>query len=420
MARSICLPASRCSFPTIGEVGFVCLLFSVLVVTPSAASASSCENGIAYPDTNYSVCECFVCYTGRNCSILNTSCVVDVSDGNPWIIQQFWENHTDAAVGIPTWYRTGYTQNDDIMVTNLSPSGILPSLQQAIFDLHAFIGNANFSHKNLVLGSGATQLVGAVQYAAAQLANRTLPVFAQSPAWWHYHQFAATINKGHVYWNSSYNMSESDVIEFCTSPNNPTGEARQPHYSSSPFVVYDHAYDWPSWTKNLSQHDNHSIMLFTLSKLSGHAGSRFGWAFVDDPELASLMTEYIYVAQIDLSVEVQYRALLLLRNIVATKGAVFAYVAEKMNERWNKLEALFAKTSKFNIQSQHGYFYLWLQCTNTTTSCYQQLLQYNIKGLDGSTFGADSSYVRCALAVRDSTFNIFLNKLEAIVFDSST
>ena len=47
-------------------------------------------------------------------------------------------------------------------------------------------------------------------------------------------------------------------------------------------------YNWPSLT-NVTDNVDHDIMLFSLSKLSGHAGSRVGWAIVSDPEVAANM-----------------------------------------------------------------------------------------------------------------------------------
>lgn len=64
-----------------------------------------------------------------------------------------------------------------------------------------------------------------------------------------------------------------DVIEFVTSPNNPDGELKTSVLGGK--TIYDHAYFWPHFTPIPGPSD-HDLMIFTLSKLTGHAGVRFG------------------------------------------------------------------------------------------------------------------------------------------------
>ncbi|RWR77536.1 tryptophan aminotransferase-related protein 3-like protein [Cinnamomum micranthum f. kanehirae] len=74
------------------------------------------------------------------------------------------------------------------------------------------------------------------------------------------------------------NTSDSSVntIEFVTSPNNPDGQLRRPVIQGRfTKVIHDHAYYWPHFTAIPSMVDE-DIMLFTLSKITGHAGTRFG------------------------------------------------------------------------------------------------------------------------------------------------
>lgn len=74
------------------------------------------------------------------------------------------------------------------------------------------------------------------------------------------------------------NTSDSSLnfVEFVTSPNNPDGLPRHP-VIQGPFAkaIHDHAYYWPHFTAIPSMVDE-EIMLFTLSKITGHAGTRFG------------------------------------------------------------------------------------------------------------------------------------------------
>jgi hypothetical protein len=77
--------------------------------------------------------------------------------------------------------------------------------------------------------------------------------------------------------NASRNSStDGGFIEFVTSPNNPDAMLREPALRGSPAAIFDHAYYWPHFTHIPAPADE-DVMLFTISKPSGHAGSRFGY-----------------------------------------------------------------------------------------------------------------------------------------------
>lgn len=75
---------------------------------------------------------------------------------------------------------------------------------------------------------------------------------------------------------SSSSSPSANFIEFVTSPNNPDGTLRRPVLRGST-VIHDHAYYWPHYSAILAPSDE-DIMVFTDSKISGHASSRFGCA----------------------------------------------------------------------------------------------------------------------------------------------
>ena len=74
--------------------------------------------------------------------------------------------------------------------------------------------------------------------------------------------------------SSSSDGSMNNFIEFVTSPNNPDGLLKHSILSGSS-AIYDHAYYWPHFTAIPAPSDQ-DVMIFSSSKLSGHAGSRFG------------------------------------------------------------------------------------------------------------------------------------------------
>lgn len=74
--------------------------------------------------------------------------------------------------------------------------------------------------------------------------------------------------------NATHQNSTKSFIEFVTSPNNPDALLHQPVLTGSAAIV-DRAYYWPHFTHIPAPADD-DVMLFTMTKLSGHAGSRLG------------------------------------------------------------------------------------------------------------------------------------------------
>jgi hypothetical protein len=104
-------------------------------------------------------------------------------------------------------------------------------------------------------------------------------------------------------WNDSLVQDPSTVIEFVTVPNNPSGELRKPIYPTAA-QIYDMVYYWPSLTA-ITYRAAHPIMMFSMSKLTGHAGTRLGWAWVKDPVVASLMSSFVSTVEIHPSIDVR-------------------------------------------------------------------------------------------------------------------
>ena len=80
-------------------------------------------------------------------------------------------------------------------------------------------------------------------------------------------------------------------------------------------------------------------MMFTLSKLTGHAGSRVGWALVKDPELAARIRRKTG----SLSHDAQLRAATLLQYTVAQRGGPILYGMEQMAYRWDRFIDIFCR-----------------------------------------------------------------------------
>lgn len=69
---------------------------------------------------------------------------------------------------------------------------------------------------------------------------------------------------------------DNNFIQFVTSPNNPDGQLETGMLrGSNAKQIHDLAYYWPHYTSIPCPMDE-DLMIFTFSKLIGHAGSRFG------------------------------------------------------------------------------------------------------------------------------------------------
>jgi U3 small nucleolar RNA-associated protein 4 len=74
----------------------------------------------------------------------------------------------------------------------------------------------------------------------------------------------------------SESLNSTRFVEIVASPNNPTAFLQEGVLEGQNVrSVYDHAYYWPHFTAIIGP-ANEDVMLFTLSKLTGHAGSRLG------------------------------------------------------------------------------------------------------------------------------------------------
>jgi len=282
-------------------------------------------------------------------------------------------------------------------------------------DLHATTGNAITDGYTIVIGHGATQLINAATYAVSQVLGKQISVFAQTPYFAQYRQFAE-FNPAISVWNASYEMSDqSSILEFVTNPNNPDGTDRQPWYKEA-HHVWDMVYHWPSMV-NYSEPASHDIMLFSMSKLSGHAGTRFGWALVKDPQIASQMASFIGMMNVHPSIDAEHRALRTLQAIQEHSHSFFDDIRDMFQHRWNTIESIFAGQSRFKQISKPGGFYVWIQCLQDT-DCYQVFKDAHINGESGVGFGASPDFARVEIAMRTSTFNLLVERLRALMAES--
>lgn len=150
-------------------------------------------------------------------------------------------------------------------------------------------------------------LTAATYYAYSKVLGKPVNLFVRTPYYSEYLpqclSFPSMCN-----WTTDTDLDPSQVFEIVTVPNNPTGFPRTPVYNQSK-VGYDLVYYWPSLQPDPLVPYDGDVLYFSFTKMSGHAATRFGWAFVKDPVIAEHMGDFIYKTTFHVSVEACFKAL---------------------------------------------------------------------------------------------------------------
>ncbi|CAN4085724.1 unnamed protein product [Withania somnifera] len=309
-------------------------------------------------------------------------------------------------------------------------------LEEEIKRLHNVVGNAVADHHYIVVGTGSSQLIQAALYALSPTnAPHPISVVSASPFYSSYPEVTDFVRSGLHKWGGDARKCKKDgpYIEFITSPNNPDGVIREPVVNGDKGkLIHDLAYYWPQYTA-ITSPANHDLMLFTVSKCTGHAGSRVGWALVRDKEVARKMTKFMEISTIGVSKEAQLRAAKILGVISDScldptlENNFFEYSQSLVTDRWERLRQVVKANDLFILQKyplQYCLFtrqfceshpaFAWLMCKGSEEDCEKLLKGHNIQTRSGTKFGSDPRNVRISMLSREEDFNIFLQRLAAI------
>uniref|UniRef100_A0A0C9RPC3 TSA: Wollemia nobilis Ref_Wollemi_Transcript_5768_2085 transcribed RNA sequence n=1 Tax=Wollemia nobilis TaxID=56998 RepID=A0A0C9RPC3_9CONI len=425
----------------------------------SAAKYHCSGHGYVFVDTSLSLnsdedgtpaCECNDCYTGTDCSQFVPDCVANAESGDPVFLEPFWiANAEAAATVVPAWYRMGYRIMDGL------EKMVSPELEKQIRAIHSLAGNAVTEGRYIVLGTGSMQLINAA-------VNSLSPIHAQNPNpagvvsampfYGAYKDQTEMFESLDFSWNGDANawikraesLNSTTFIEFVTSPNNPDAMIREAVLNGRNVkTVYDHAYYWPHFTA-ITRPADEDVMLFTLSKLTGHAGSRLGWAIVKDYDVYLKMYQYVLVNTLGVSHDTQLRATRLLKVALSAyekgkrmptgrledqKQLLFHYGYGVMRRRWQRLQRIFRGSDRYSLQGLRPAYctffktvtgpspaYAWVKCEREEDGdCAAVLKSGGIIGRGAESFGADKRYVRLSLLKRDDNFAILESRLQALI-----
>nr|UTI76435.1 Ann.TAA1 [Brassica napus] len=343
--------------------------------------------------------------------------VINLDHGDPTAYEEYWRKIGDrCTVTIRGCDLMSYFSDVNNMCWFLEPE-----LAEAIKELHDAVGNAATEDRYIVVGTGSTQLCQAAVHALSSLAG-TQPVSVVAAA-----PYYSVMGRRRVGFRQE---RKGPCIELVTSPNNPDGTLRETVVNrpddDEGKVIHDFAYYWPHYTP-ITRRQDHDIMLFTFSKITGHAGSRIGWALVKDKEVAKKMVEYIIVNSIGVSKESQIRTAKILKVLKETCKSeaenFFEYGHEMMKNRWEKLRGVVKESDVFSLPKYpeaYCYFFgktlgsypafAWLG-TKEETDLVNELRRHKVMSRAGERCGSDKKHVRVSMLSREDVFNVFLERL---------
>ena len=271
---------------------------------------------------------------------------------------------------------------------DLSYAIVLPELIQAIRMLHYKEQNVFGPHATdheIVIANGATQVI---QAAISALGAKH--VYASPP---YFMRFPDMANMAGANFVRNY---ENADVEIATCPNNPDGEWLQRLGSKIP-TIYDYCYNWQQYfrTGDAMKTDK-DLMVFSLSKATGHASTRLGWALVKVPEVAAKMRKFIEYQTCGVSIEAQNKAYQVLIHHWVSDVNVMELGRAVMNYRWKILGDL-------GFQVRDGIF-LWEKRA-------EYFAKAGVTGIGGEAFGSTNEWIRLNMGCTDDDFSEFVTRV---------
>ncbi|EOA37442.1 hypothetical protein CARUB_v10011523mg [Capsella rubella] len=356
--------------------------------------------------------------------------VINLDQGDPTMFEEYWMKMKDrCTVVIPAWDLMSYFSDTKNVCWFLEPE-----LEKAIKALHGAIGNAATEERYIVVGTGSSQLCQAALFALSSLSEvKPVSIVAAVPYYSTYVEEASYLQSKLYKWEGDARTfdKEGPYIEMVTSPNNPDGTMREPvvNRKEGGKVIHDFAYYWPHYTP-ITRREDQDLMLFTFSKITGHAGSRIGWALVKDIDVAKKMVQYLTVNSIGVSKESQIRATKILNELTKTcrtqSESFFEYGYEKMNSRWERLREVVDSGDAFTIPNHPQAFCNFFGKTISSAPAFAwlglkaerdlgSLLKENkVLTRGGDRCGCAKKYVRVSMLSRDDDYDVFLHRLATI------
>lgn len=310
-----------------------------------------------------------------------TTTKIDMSWGSPIFLTPYWQVYK---------HRTARNLGQDLAYN----FGSRDSLKELIKSLHRQENNAVVDKKHIVVGAGATSIILEL---LRVLKNRTkaTSAWATPP---HFSRFPLLAEFAGLEWEKKRNS-----LIITTIPNNPDGSLVL-HKNTG---ILDLTYNWPQYIDKPKKYD-HPIMVFSLSKATGHASTRIGWVVLEDPTLAAELELQIEHSTSGLSVDAQLAAEDIIKSQLNSNFTVFEDGKRTLQDRQNLIQDI-EHLLPFKILTVSGMF-LWAK-----GECPNQII-----GLDGRSLCGPKGTFRLNIGCSSKNFvdfyNLFAkNKLKDII-----
>eukprot|EP01084_Bolivina_argentea_P034997 64888_1 len=420
---------------------FIIIVFGTIIITlfilnlyqagylesdEETISITECSgNGHSYNDLN--TCVCFQCYSGDNCEIETSDCTISAGSGQPYVLIEYWteqvrKNKIKPMV-IPADWRMPYDYNLFGPFDANDNNGLGGQLNQIIRSIHSKYHNVNLTDSYLVFGPGGTGVQTATYAAYSELLQTQIIAFDEVPYYFGYPSSCSAAGENRCVFSSSTDLiDEGNIVEFVTIPNNPDGFERERVYTNSSNWAYDLVYYWPHYidANELIVMDA-PISFFSATKLTGHASTRFGWAFVKNFELATYMTKFISGVESGFPVDSAHRAYQFLNHIEEYGDEFFEFTRNKMKQRFDILLDILSDQSNYISRGRSGAFFAWIECINKNETQVMNLFRnYNMRPIAGSNFGASvspNSFVRIGMNQFEGNFVKMMDGMRLLVDD---
>ena len=324
--------------------------------------------------------------------------MIDTRIGNPEFMKPYWQASEETFPGLNVPVSRG-------MRYDRSPEE--RQLKEEIVRIHQNIKNvANPGSYEIVIGCGATQLLAAALYTAKR--SGIDEVYARPPYYFRFPFMADAA--GLTLTGSGIGIRARPHAEIITVPSNPDNVVYE--QSDLAFPIFDLCYNWPQYGQVIARDDD--LMIYGMSKATGHSSCRIGWALVKDKSVAEQMRFYIEIASGGSSIESLIHAKMILsdQSHLYDEGSetdsVFEYGKEILNDRWEQIKAL--DVPCLEVLNTSGMF-LWATYKDGMASLRQDT---QIHGTDGSLCGGSSKHVRISIGGSNENFREVINSFKGL------
>lgn len=329
------------------------------------------------------------------------------------------------------WEQENLIINYPINASSSYRLDVLPELELLIRDLHKKLAPyQKIDDCELVFGIGATQLIHASLYATAlahsikknpPINNKTLisTLYAtqQEPGYIEYGSLIEIMHQALINWirfRDYLEVDQENLLEFVTTPNNPDGRIIKP-VTGAYWTIHDRVNHWPFFMNAdssdfyLETLENDKISIFSLSKVLSFSGSRLGYAFVKDKQIANYMRHYVIMATHGLVSDSQFHAAAALRYLLQDHLYQYTnWITQNLNERWARLRSAL-KGKELVLLNEQGPA-SWVKAPGNAQEYL--LKKYNVECTYGTEYGVTEEYARFNMLSKTIEFNEFIWRLE--------